>query len=320
MKLIIQIPCFNEESTLPVVVRDLPKKVEGVDKIETLVINDGSLDKTEAAARSSGVTHIVTLSKHRGLAYAFKIGLEKSIELGADIIVNTDGDNQYKGEDIGLLVKPILEKKAEMVIGCRNIAQIKHFSLMKKWLQLLGSRIVRKFSNTEVSDVTSGFRAYSREAAMRMNIFSDYTYTLESIIQAGRSNIPIESVNIRTNPKLRESRLISSIPRYLMRSAATILRIYIMYEPLKSFLMIGSLPIFGGLVLTIRFLIDHFTRVKGGHVQSLILAGLLITVGFVTVMIGLLGDIISANRKLNEEMLYRIKRQSYGTKDSNRYT
>ena len=320
MKLIIQIPCFNEEKTLPSVIRDLPKKIEGVSKIEILVINDGSTDKTESVARSLGVNHVFTLSKHHGLAYAFKMGLEKSVELGADIVVNTDGDNQYKGEDIGILVKPILAKKAEIVIGCREISQIKHFSLTKKWLQRIGSYIVRKFSNTEIADVTSGFRAYSRHAAMRINIFSDYTYTIESIIQAGRSDLHIESVGIRTNPKLRESRLITSVPRYIMRSTATILRIYIMYEPLKSFFVIGLAPALCGFFLVIRFLIDHFTRARGGHVQSLILAAAAIMIGCGIMMIGLLGDIISANRKLNEEILYKIKNQTYGTKTDNRYT
>lgn len=311
MKLIIQIPCFNEEKTLPQVVRDLPKSIEGIDSIEILVIDDGSTDKTEAVARSLGIKNILSLSKRRGLAHAFKTGLEKSVELGADIVVNTDGDNQYKGEDIALLISPILEKKAQVVIGCRDMDQIRHFSFTKKWLQKIGSHIVRKFSNTDVPDVTSGFRAYSRDAAMRMNIFSDYTYTIESIIQAGRNNLHIESVNIRTNPKLRESRLITSVPRYIIRSVATILRIYTMYEPLKSFFMIALAPILLGSVLVVRFLIYHFTRAHGGHVQSLILAAVAIMIGCGIIMIGLLGDIVSANRKLDEEILYNLKRQRY---------
>lgn len=311
MKLIIQIPCHNEEKTLPLVIKDLPKEIDGISSIETLVINDGSTDKTEEVARSSGVNYIVSLSKKRGLAYAFKTGLDKAVELGADIIVNTDGDNQYKGEHVRDLIKPILTQKPQIVVGCRNISEIKHFSFTKKCLQHIGSHFVRKFSNTDIPDVTSGFRAYSRDAAMRLNIFSDYTYTLESIIQAGRYNMHIAWVNITTNPKLRESRLIKSTAGYIMRSMATVLRIYLMYEPLKSFFILGILPIIGGSVFIVRFLVDHFTRPRGGHVQSLIMAAVAIIIGFVTMMIGLLGDIISRNRKLDEEILYRLKKQQY---------
>ena len=307
MKLIIQIPCFNEEKTLPLVLRDLPKKIDGIDTIETLVINDGSSDDTEKIARSSAVTHIVSLSKRRGLAHAFKLGLDKSVELGADIIVNTDGDDQYKGECIKQLVAPIVAKKAQMVIGCRKFSEIRHFSFMKKILQRVGSHFVRKFSKTDLPDVTSGFRAFSREAALRLNIFSDYTYTLETIIQAGRNNLHIESVMVQTNPKLRESRLIKSTFGYVARSVASVLRIYLMYEPLKSFFMMGLIPIFCGSFLIVRFLIDHFMRPRGGHVQSLIIAAIAIIMGFGIMMIGLLGDIISANRKLNEDILYRLK-------------
>lgn len=309
MKLIIQIPCFNEEKTLPEVVRDLPKRLDGVDSIEILVINDGSTDKTVDVAKSLKVDHILNLSKHRGLAFAFKSGLDKALEIGADIIVNTDGDNQYKGEYIASLVRPIMEKRADMVIGCRKMAEIKHFSPLKRWLQLWGSYIVRKFSNTDIPDVTSGFRAYSKDAALKINIFSDYTYTLESIIQAGRRNLHVEHINIETNPKLRESRLIKSIPAYIARSIATILRIYIMYEPLKSFSAAGIIPILIGSVLVIRFAIDHFTRITGGHVQSLILAAVAILVGCGTILMGMLGDIISANRKIEEEILYRLKKK-----------
>ncbi|MDD5194088.1 MAG: glycosyltransferase family 2 protein [Candidatus Omnitrophica bacterium] len=310
MKLIIQIPCYNEEETLPLVLRDLPKKIDGVDKIEILVINDGSTDKTVEVARSLGVHHIFILPKQRGLAYVFKTGLEKALELGADIIVNTDGDNQYKGECIKDLIYPIIKQNAQIVIGCRNISEIKHFSFIKKCLQYLGSHIIRKISNTDIPDTTSGFRAYSREAAMRINIFSDYTYTLETIIQAGRNNLHIAFVKIATNPKLRESRLIKSTFRYLVRSAATALRIYLMYEPLRTFFFIGIFPIVGGGIFIVRFLIDHFTRPSGGHIQSLIIAAIAIIMGFVTIMIGLLGDIISANRKLNEEILYKLKKEN----------
>ena len=309
MKLIIQIPCCNEEKTLPITVKDLPKKITGIDEIEILVINDGSEDKTVEVARSLGIKNILSFPKRRGLAHAFKAGLDKATQLGADIIVNTDGDNQYNGEDIKLLVEPILKNRAQMVIGCRNISAIKHFSFMKKTLQYVGSHFVRKFSKTAVRDVTSGFRAYSRDAALRINVFSDYTYTLESLIQAGRNNIPIECVDIRTNPKLRESRLIKSTFKYIFRSAATIFRIYLMYEPLKSFFTIGFIFILSGTLLITRFLIAHFTRTTGGHVQSMIVAAVLILAGFGAIMMGFLGDLISANRRLSEEILYRLKKK-----------
>jgi glycosyltransferase involved in cell wall biosynthesis len=308
MKLIIQIPCHNEEKTLPITLKDLPRKIEGVDEIEVLVIDDGSVDNTQTVARENGVVNIVSLVQRRGLAEAFKKGIDRALELGADIIVNTDGDNQYKGEDIPRLIRPILNRKAEIVIGCRDMATVKHFSIAKKILQKFGSFIVRKFSRTEVPDTTSGFRAYSREAALRLNIFSSYTYTLETIIQAGRQGIAIAHIDITTNKKLRESRLISSIPIYIWRSIVTMLRIYLMYEPLKSFIKLGLLPIIFGVILIIRFLIAHFTQPVGGHVQSLIIAAIFIITGFGIMMIGLLGDIISANRRLNEEVLYRLKK------------
>jgi glycosyltransferase involved in cell wall biosynthesis len=308
MKLIIQIPCFNEEKTLPAVIKDLPKNIGGISSIEILVINDGSTDKTEEAAKSLKVDHVLNLSKRRGLAYAFKAGLDKAIELGADIIVNTDGDNQYKGSYIEALITPIMKKKADMVVGCRDMSEIKHFSPLKRLLQHVGSYVVRKFSDTEIPDATSGFRAYSRDAALRINIFSDYTYTLESIIQAGRSNLHIEHVKVLTNPKLRESRLITSIPGYVARSVATILRMYVMYEPLKSFFIASLVPILAGIVLIARFILAHFTRITGGHVQSLIIAAILIILGSGIMLMGLLGDIISANRKIEEEILYRMKK------------
>ncbi len=310
MKLIIQIPCYNEERTLPVTLKDLPERVEGVDEIETLVINDGSSDATVEVAREQGVDHILNLPSRGGLAEAFREGIERSLELGADIIVNTDADNQYFGQDITKLVKPVLERKAEMVIGCRDIKDIKHFSFMKKSLQRFGSYLVRRFSGTDIPDTTSGFRAYSREAALRINIFSSYTYTLESIIQAGRQEIPVTHVNIRTNDKLRESRLIKSIPSYVTRSAGTILRIYLMYEPLKTFLSIGIIFIIPGVLLILRFLYFHFTAGRSGLIQSLIIAAVLLIMGFGTVLLGLLGDIISVNRRFNQEILYRLKKQN----------
>jgi len=312
MNLIIQIPCYNEANTLPHVLKALPKKISGVNKIETLVINDASTDATVEVARENGVDHILTLPFKSGLAEAFRKGLEKSLELGADIIVNTDGDNQYKGEDVPRLIGPILDRRSEIVIGCRDISSINHFSLVKKILQRVGSCIVRRFSNTDIPDSTSGFRAYSRDAALRLNVFSSYTYTLETIIQAGREEIPISYIDISTNEKLRESRLITNIPSYIMRSISTILRIYLMYEPLKTFFLIGFVPTSLSLVLLIRFLIAHFTRHQGGHVQSLIIAAVGFIIGFVIIVIGLLGDVISANRKLNEEVLYRLKKRELG--------
>lgn len=308
MKLIIQIPCYNEEKTLPITLRDLPKRIEGIDSVEVLIINDGSTDTTSQTAKNNGVKHILNLPGRRGLAEAFKKGIDKSLELGADIIVNTDGDNQYKGSDIPRLVKPIMDKQAEVVIGCRDIKNIKHFSFAKKVLQGLGSYMVRKFSGTNIPDTTSGFRAYSRDAALQLNIFSTYSYTLETIIQAGRKEMPMSYIDITTNEKLRESRLIKNIFSYLLRSTATILRIFLMYEPLKTFFQIGLLPILLSLVLTARFLVSHFTRAQGGHIQSMIIAAVLFIIGAVIIMLGLLGDVISANRKLSEELLYRIKK------------
>lgn len=308
MKLIIQIPCYNEEKTLPLTLKDLPNKINGIEKIETLVINDGSEDKTAEIARGLAVNYILNLPKRSGLAAAFSRGLEKSLELGADIIVNTDADNQYNGADIAKLVEPILNKKSDIVVGCRDINKIKHFSFLKRLLQKFGSKMVRSFSGTDIPDTTSGFRAYSREAALKIKVFSSYTYTLETIIQAGRQGIPITYVNINTNPKTRESRLISSIPAYIIKSAVTILRIYLMYEPLKTFLKISALPILAGLVLVGRFFILYFTQGYSGHIQSLIIAAILLITGFGIITIGLLGDIISANRKINEEILYRLKK------------
>lgn len=310
MKLIIQIPCFNEETTLPLTIKDLPKKIGGIDNIEVLVIDDGSTDKTVEIAKQYGVDHILQLPVRHGLAEAFRRGIERALELKADIIVNTDGDNQYRGEDIEKLVALIIAGKSEIVIGCRQMSEIKHFSFFKKALQRFGSYMVRKFSNTNIPDTTSGFRAYSRDAALRLNVFSNYTYTIETIIQAGRKEIPMSYVYISTNDKLRESRLIKNIPRYIARSIATMLRIYLMYEPLKSFFYIGILPILTGFILVVRFFVGHFTRLHGGHMQSLIIAAILIVIGSVTILIGMLGDLISANRKLNEEILYLLRKKS----------
>lgn len=311
MKLIIQIPCFNEEKTLPVTLKDLPKKIEGIDRIETLVVNDGSADATEEVARKGGVDHILNLPVRSGLAEAFKRGIDKALELDADIVVNTDGDNQYRGEDIAKLVEPILSKKAEIVIGCRDMKTIKHFSPVKKLLQNIGSKVVRKFSGTDIPDTTSGFRAYSREAALKLNIFSSYTYTLESIIQAGRQEIPITYVGIRTNEKLRESRLIKSPFSYILKSIVTILRVYLMYKPLKTFANLGIVCMVPGFFLVARFFYYYFTEDRSGHMQSLIIAAIFMLMGAGIILIGLLGDVISANRKLGEEILYRLKKNNH---------
>ncbi len=319
MKLVIQIPCHNEEETLPVTLKDLPSSIDGVGTIEKVVINDGSTDNTVAAACGNGVDHIVNLPYRRGLAEAFRQGIEKSLELGADIIVNTDGDNQYKGEDIKKLIKPILDKKADIVVGCRDISTIEHFSPLKKLLQKVGSHVVRRFSRTDIPDTTSGFRAYSRDAALRLNVFSNYTYTLETIIQAGRKEIPITHVEIGTNEKLRESRLIKSLPSYVARSCATMLRIYLMYEPMKFFTKVGTVILSLGALLGVRYLyFFFFTARRGGHMQSLLLGAILFLSGFILVVIGLLADVIAANRKLNEEILFRLKKSGFSDKVRNK--
>ncbi len=312
MKLIIQIPCYNEKDTLPITLADLPRQVEGFDSIEWLVIDDGSTDGTPEVARSLGVDHIVSLPHNRGLARAFAAGLDASLRLGADVIVNTDGDNQYRGAGVADLVVPILRGEAEIVVGDRRTASIPHFSPMKKWLQRLGSRVVSWTAGIDVPDATSGFRAMSREAALRTNVFGTYTYTLETIIQAGKKGIPIVSVPVETNPMLRESRLIRSIPRYVSRSASMILRIFLMYEPLRSFFLLGSILLLLGSALVVRFLYFFALGEGQGHVQSLLLASILIVISFLVYLLGLLGDLVARNRHLSEEVLYRLRRQELG--------
>jgi len=307
MKLIIQIPCYNESETLPQTINDLPKTVPGFDEIEYLVIDDGSTDRTAQIAKSLGVHHIVRMPRNRGLAVAFEKGLQTAVQLGADVIVNTDGDNQYPGGYITDLVRPILDGEADMVIGDRQVETVPHFSRFKVFLQKLGSRIVRWSSGTDVPDATSGFRAFSRDAALRLVIFSNYTYTLETIIQAGKMGLSVTSIPIETNPKLRESRLIRSIPVYLARSSVTILRIFMMYEALRTFLTLGSLPFAAGWVLVLRFLYFFAIGEGQGHIQSLILAAILILVGFLIFLLGLLGDLIARNRRLSEEIVYRVR-------------
>ena len=308
MRLIIQIPCHNEADYLEATVRDLPKEIPGIDEIEVLVIDDGSTDRTSEVARRLGIRRIVRFRNRKGLARAFMAGLDASLRAGADVIVNTDADNQYRGEDIPRLVAPILAGEADMVIGVRDVAHIPHFSALKRLLQRWGSWTVRKISGTDIPDCTSGFRAYNREAALRLNIVSQFTYTLESIIQAGKKNIAVTHVPVRTNPKVRESRLFSGIWEYLKRSTSTIVRIYAMYEPLKVFLYLGAVPVFAGLALFARFLYYYIGTGGRGHMQSLIVAAVLTIVGFQVWLIGMVADIISANRRLVEDTLYRIRK------------
>ena len=309
-KLIIQIPCLNEAETLPATLADLPASVPGIDVIEILVIDDGSKDGTADVARAHGVHHIVRLTRNKGLAAAFMAGIDASLKQNADFIVNTDADNQYAGADIGKLLAPLLDGTADLVIGDRNIAELQHMSWRKRQLQALGSWVVRQVSNTTVPDTTSGFRAYTREAALRMTIVSEFSYTLESIIQAGKKRMAIAHVPVTTNPRTRKSRLFDSIFGYIKRSSATIVRIYAMYEPLKVFSYIG-LTIFGaGVLLALRFLYEYFTDVTfgGRMVQSLIFSAVFMIIGFQVLLMGLLADVISANRKLLEDLLYRVRK------------
>ena len=307
-KLIIQIPCFNEEDALPVTFKELPRTLPGVSEIEWLIIDDGSTDRTVEVARELGVDHVVRLIRHQGLAKGFMAGIRACIELGADIIVNTDADNQYNAEDIPKLIQPILDGKAEIVVGARPISDIKHFSPIKKLFQKWGSWMVRKVSQTDIEDAPSGFRAISREAAMQMHVFSEYTYTIETIIQAGQKGMAIVSVPIRTNDFLRESRLISSIPAYLSRSINTILRIFMTYQPLAFFRIPGALSFGIGTLLGLRFLYFYvFSGTSSGHIQSLILAAVLLILGSLLFVFGLLADLISVNRKLLENIEYRIQ-------------
>ena len=304
----IQIPCFNEEKTLPITVGDIPKFFNGIDEVELLVIDDGSTDKTVEVARSLGVHHIVRLTKNKGLAESFTAGIDACLRLGADLIVNTDGDNQYCGEDIQKLIDPILAGEADIVIGDRQVSEIAHFSFIKKRLQVFGSWVVRQLSGTQIADTTSGFRAFSREAALRMNVISKFSYTLETIIQAGKKNIAMSHVPVRTNKQLRPSRLFSGMRSYIKRSVATILRIWALYEPLKLFMYMGGIVFGAGIIISGRFLYFYLTGHGNGHIQSLILSAVLMIVGFQIIMIGLLADIISANRRLIEDTLYRVKK------------
>lgn len=308
-KLIIQIPCYNEERTLGLTLSELPRQLPGIDSIEWLIINDGSTDHTVEVAKSCGVDHIVNFTSNQGLAKAFMAGLEASLQAGADIIVNTDADNQYCAADIPKLIQPILLGQADMVIGARPIWQTKHFSVIKKLLQNLGSSMVRVASNTNIPDAPSGFRAFSREVAMQLNVFNSYTYTIETIIQAGQKGMAVASVPIRTNPNLRRSRLVKSIPSYVMRSTFTILRIFMLYKPLRFFTFLGTLPLGIGLLLGLRWLLLFwFVDPTRSRAPSLILAAVLILIGFQLWMFGLVADLLAANRRLLEENRLRLRR------------
>ena len=309
-KLIIQIPCLNEEETLPITLNDLPKQIQGIEHIERLVIDDGSIDRTAEVARTQGVEHILSLGRRCGLAKAFMSGITRALELGADIIVNTDADNQYVGADIGKLVEPILKGEADVVIGARPISEISHFSPLKKILQKLGSAVLRQISQTTVIDAPSGFRAYSREAALRMNVFSRFTYTMETLIQAGRQGLRVVSVLIRVNGKLRESRLFKGMGRYLARSMTTMIRIYVIYAPMRFFLWLGTPLFLAGSFFMVRWLIYFLEGSERTRLPSLIFATVLILMGVQLLALGIIADLIAKNRILLEEISYREKKRA----------
>jgi glycosyltransferase involved in cell wall biosynthesis len=308
MKLIVQIPCYNEEHTLPETLADIPRQIPGIDVVEILIIDDGSTDRTVEVARQLGVEHIVVNKINMGLARTFRRGIEECLKAGADIIVNTDGDNQYCGADIPLLVQPILEGRAEIVIGDRQTDKIPHFSRAKKFLQWFGSGVVRKLAGIWVPDTVSGFRALSREAAIRLNIVSSFSYTIETVIQAGKRQLAVISVPIRTNPKTRDSRLFKSVPHFIQNSLGTMVRMYAMYQPLRVFFYIGTALSVAGLLPILRFVYFYFTEGGVGHVQSLVLGGVLMLMGFMAYLAGLVADLISFNRQLAEMTLERVRR------------
>jgi glycosyltransferase involved in cell wall biosynthesis len=308
MKLIIQIPCYNEERTLAVTLAALPREVPGFDEVEWLIIDDGSTDNTRKIALENGVDHVVGYTKNQGLARGFMLGLDACVKQGADVIVNTDADNQYNSNYIPNLTKPIVDGKADMVIGARPIRMIEHFSFTKKMLQHLGSSVVRKVSHTDIPDAPSGFRAFSREAAMKLNVFNEYTYTLETIIQAGMKQMAVTSVPVEVNEDLRPSKLVKSISSYIKKSIITILRIFVVYKPFRFFLAMG-LGLFSlGLVLGLRFLYYYLIGEGQGHVQSVVLAGVMMGIGFQTFLVAFVADLLSVNRKLLEEIQYRLRK------------
>ena len=307
MKLVIQIPCYNEEKSLPVTLKDLPKHIDGIDEIEIVVIDDGSTDKTVEVARQLGVKHFAELSHNCGLAKAFIAGINKSLEIGADIIVNTDADNQYCASDIEKLIQPIINKEADMVIGTRPVSKIQHFSPLKKFLQKLGSCVMRLVSSTSVEDAPSGFRAFSRNAALQLNVFDNYTYTLETIIQAKAKGLILTCVPIGVNPDLRKSRLVTNMFDYIRRSIFTMLRMFIIYRPFRFFSLMASVFLLLGFILGVRFLYYYFTGSGAGHIQSLILAAILLITGVQVGLIAVLSELLSINRKLLEDIQKRLK-------------
>ena len=311
MKLIIQIPCYNESETLEIALNDLPKHIDGIDEIEYLIINDGSKDNTVEVARNWGVHYIVNFRRNKGLAKGFMAGIDACLRNGADIIVNTDADNQYVADDIEKLVRPIIEGKTDIVIGERPIDETAHFSPLKKKLQHFGSWVVRKASKSDIPDAPSGFRAYSRDAAMRLNVTNEYTYTLETIVQAGRNKIAQTSVPIRTNGELRPSRLFNSMMGYVKKSMLTILKAFMTYKPLRFFTILALIPFLIGLALGIRFIVFICLGDGSGHVQSLIFASMLMMMGFITYMIGLVSDLIAVNRKILEDVQYHVRKLDY---------
>ncbi|ADE13571.1 glycosyl transferase family 2 [Nitrosococcus halophilus Nc 4] len=308
MKLIVQIPCYNEEQTLPETIADIPREIAGVDVVEILVIDDGSSDRTAAVAESLGVDHILHNNHNIGLARTFRRGIDAALKAGADIIVNTDGDNQYVGQDIPKLIQPILEGRADMVVGDRETAKIDHFSIGKKFLQWLGSAVVRRLAGIYVPDAVSGFRAFSRETAIRLNIVTSFSYTIESIIQAGKRQMVVTSVPVRTNPKNRESRLFQSIPAFVQNSMWTMLRTYAMYQPLRAFFFIGTVLSVLGAIPIVRFLYFYLIGQSEGHIQSLVLGGVFLMMGFLAYLVGLVAELISINRQLLEMTLERVRR------------
>jgi glycosyltransferase involved in cell wall biosynthesis len=319
-KLIIQIPCYNEEASLPTTLGALPREIAGIDSVEWLIVDDGSNDRTVEVAKQFGVDHVIRFSHNQGLAKAFMAGLESCLRAGADIIVNTDADNQYCADDIPNLIEPILSGKADIVIGARPISEIEHFSTTKKLLQRIGSRVVRMASNTSVEDAPSGFRAISRDAAMRLNVFNEYTYTLETIIQAGQNGLAVVSVPIRTNGYLRPSRLIKGIPSYLKQSLLTILRIFMTYKPLRFFMIAGSAPFTAGALIGVRWLALYLSGTPRTHVPSLILASILILIGVQLWIFGLVADLLSVNRKMLEDIQIRIRRAEFDGAKQNRFS
>jgi glycosyltransferase involved in cell wall biosynthesis len=308
MKLVIQIPCLNEATTLPGTLRELPRSLPGIDTIEVLIIDDGSSDDTSSVARAHGVHHVVRFPRNKGLAAAFRAGMDEALKQGADIIVNTDADNQYQASDIARLVEPILNGRAELVVGDRGVGELPNFSWLKRRLQVFGSWVIGRAADLDTPDATSGFRAMSREAALRTQVLSNYSYTLESLIHAGSRRAAVEFVPIGINPQTRPSRLMKSIPHYIRKSGATIVRAYTMYRPLRVFLTLGLILIVAGCIPGVRFIWFYINGERVGHVQSLILAAILIIVGFQVLLIGLLADLIANNRQLVEETLYRVRR------------